>query len=158
MGYVLETHKLHYCPTGNYPCHHPHIIGTKPRALYWRSLYCHFHTLVSRNSPVNTLQNLKRYSFYLMTFSCFHVEPPTVSSENKPNPENKPSPYNQHTSCSTLILLCPSGTRDGLSEVGSFCVAIIIKRIFSIQWYLIFLPAKTESERPPSIQGCPTPW
>lgn len=84
MGYIIETHKLYYCPTGHYPCHHPCIIGTKSRALYWRSLYCHFHTLLSRNSPVNTLQNLKRYNFYSITFSCFHMEPPTVSYENKP--------------------------------------------------------------------------
>lgn len=152
MGYVVETHKLHYCPTGHYPCHHPGIIGTKPCAFYWRSLYCHFCTLLSGNSPVNTLQNLKSY-FYLITFSCFHMEPPTVSSENKA------SPYNQHSACSTLILLSPSGIRDGLSEVGSLGIAMIIKGIFNTQWYLIFfLPAKTDSERPPSIRGCPTPW
>lgn len=93
----------------------------------------------------------KGVQHFLMTFACFYMELPIVSSENKP------SPYNQHTSCSTFIPLSPSGIRDGLSEVGSFCIAMTIKEIFNTQWYLIFLPAKRDSERLPSIQGSPRP-
>lgn len=85
MGYVVESHNI--TASMQHSGHYPSIIDAKPCVLSWRSLYWHFCTLLSRNLSGNTLQDFKKYNFYLFIqynfdFSGLHMEPAMLMSRS----------------------------------------------------------------------------